>query len=121
MSVRTKGLRCQPLCPIHYEVMTASSDGQEAIQSGITTAPEGQHYSCAVLACRMNYSPELGYFALEKNDDHWEGAKGSRSSSFRIRRWPIQAVCGDRDKFLMYLESLDANGDVENFRCPHED
>jgi hypothetical protein len=64
---------------------------------------------------RQNYSPELGHFALDENEDEWQT---TRPSSLRIQRRTIQVICGEQHKFLMYLESLDATGCFENFRCP---
>jgi hypothetical protein len=105
-------MRCQPLCPVHYEKMV--------LQVASPLAPavsEGRYYSCAVSSCELNYSPELGYFATEQNDDMWQG---TRSPSIRVRSYPIQAVCGEQHKLLMYLESLGEGGKVENFRCPED-
>ena len=104
---------CKPLCPIHFEVM--AFDDSEATKPGNATTPEGRRYSCTMAACRINYSQELGYFALEENDDHWDA---THSPSLRIQTLSNQAVCPEEHESLMYLESLDGN--FENFRCPQK-
>ena len=109
--------RCRPLCPIHYEVMVADPDVTALTRLGNPTTIRSHHYSCARTACRLNYSPDLGYFFLEENDDYWHV---TRSASLRIRRSPTQVLCVEQHKSLMYLESVEANGKVENFRCPQQ-
>jgi hypothetical protein len=109
---------CRPLCPIHHQIMTVDSDGPDAARLATSTSIEGRNYSCNVSGCRLNYSAELGYFALEENEDQWQA---TRSSSLRIQRRTTQAICGEQHQFFMYLESLDVTRDLENFRCPQED
>ena len=48
--------RCQPLCPIHYEVMVADPDVTALTRLGNPTTIRSHHYSCARTACRLNYS-----------------------------------------------------------------
>ena len=108
---------CRPLCPIHYDVMVAGPDVSAVTRLGNPTTIKSHHYSCTRIACRLNYSPDLGYFFLEENDDYWHV---THSASLRIRRSPTQVLCVERHKSLMYLESVDANGKVENFRCPQQ-
>ena len=58
--------RCQSLCPIHYEVMVPDPDVTALTRLGNPTTIRSHHYSCARTACRLNYSPDLGYFSLEE-------------------------------------------------------
>jgi hypothetical protein len=106
-------MRWQPLCPIHYGVMVIQVTGPTD-----AALAEGCHYSCSVSSCGLNYSPELGYFAIGQNDDHWQGAQ---SSSIRIHRWHIQAICGEQHNLSMYLESTDVINGTQTFRCPKDD
>ena len=115
MIVRVQYSCCQPLCPIHYELMVAGPGVTAVTRLGNPTTLKSHHYSCARTVCRMNYSPDLGYFFVEENDDYWHV---TRSASLQIRRSPTQVLCGERHKSFMYLESVDASGKVENFRCP---
>lgn len=69
------------------------------------------HCECAEDGCPQNYSSGFGYFTIAQNDDHWH--------SLRVIRSPKQVICGEH-KDAMFLESFDANTNVENFRCPQE-
>lgn len=113
MDFGSEDMPCQPLCPVHYDVMT-----YQVISPTDPSLAEGCHYSCCVPSCGLNYSPELGYFAIGQNDDHWQGRQ---SSSIRIHRWHTQAICAEQHNFLMYLESLDVSAGTQTFRCPHND
>jgi hypothetical protein len=107
----------RPLCPIHYEVMVISPLVSEPLAVAATEGTAEIHdCECLVDGCPQHYSPSYGYFTVARNDDHW-AATGS--SSLRIRRGPIQAICGEhRDS--MFLESFDCETQVQNFRCPQE-
>src|SRR5437667_8524136 len=66
-------------------------------------------WQCSIEGCAQNYSPDLGYFTVARNDDHWAG---SGSASLRIRRSATQVICGEHEDF-MFLESFDVNTNLE--------
>lgn len=96
----------RPLCPRHYVVMDTSE----------TTGDH--HWACPVHGCPKNYSPSLGYFAIEKSPDYWHV---TGSSSLRIIRNTIQVICAHESDNVMFLETYEAEGKIQNFRCPQRD
>jgi len=108
----------RPLCPTRYKVMALSRDRDQkerAVLDG-SEASDIHQWQCSVDGCAQNYSPDLGYFTVARNDDHWAG---SGSASLRIRRSATQVICGEHEDF-MFLESFDVNTNLENFRCPRK-
>jgi len=77
-----------------------------------------QHCVCPEDGCLQNYSPDLGYFTVEENQDYWHG---TGSSSLRISRNPTQVICGDEAKNTVFIEALNAQAGVKLFRCPQSD
>lgn len=70
---------------------------------------------CVVDRCPQHYSPDYGYFTLARNDDYWAG---TASSSLRIKRDPVQALCGEH-RYSMFLVSFDRGSQEGEFRCQH--
>lgn len=64
------------------------------------------------------HSPSLGYFAIEKSLDYWHV---TGSSSLRIVRNTIQVICAHESDNVMFLETCEAEGKIQNFRCPQSD
>ena len=109
--------RARPLCPTHYEVMVICPLLPEPLAEAATAGTAEIHdCQCLVDGCPQHYSPGYGYFTVVRNDDHW-AATGS--SSLRIKRGPIQAICGEHRQ-SMFLESFDREAREESFRCPQE-
>lgn len=77
-------------------------------------ATEIHDCECLVDGCSQHYSPGYGYFIVARNDDHWVT---TGSSSLRIRRNPVQAICGEH-RHSMFLESFDPETHLESYRCP---
>ena len=91
--------------------------------SGVTNVDTSEttgdhHWSCPVDACPQNYSPSLGYFAIEKNLDYWHV---TGSSSLRIVRNTIQVICAHESDHVMFLEECETETKIQNFRCPQRD
>jgi hypothetical protein len=117
MPLKHEHEHCRPLCPSHPEqLMVLTPHGAQATGRTHNTV-ERLSYECSLLGCRQNYAPDLGYFTMEENDDYWNG---SRSPSLRISRRSTQVICGQQHRYVMYIESFDANGRLANFRCPLE-
>lgn len=113
----------RPLCPAHYEVMLVSPNMPEQATDPHTLIPrlktaletsQIHDCSCLVSGCPQHYSPDLGYFELRRNDDHWNV---TGSSSLRMERSQRQAICGEH-RNAMFLESFNPTTHEENFRCP---
>ena len=105
----------RPLCPIHYKVMVICPNVGQVRVPDTSPGIDIQHCKCSVSACQQNYSPDLGYFTIERNDDYWLNPS---FSSLRINRSPTQVICGEQHKYLMFIESFDLKRKVESFRCP---
>ncbi len=74
--------------------------------------------NCPVERCTQNYSPEMGYFALEKVQDHWFV---TGSSSLKLHRNETQVLCSDEARNIMFLEKIDPKTNEQTFRCPQKD
>jgi hypothetical protein len=74
--------------------------------------------NCPVENCTQNYSPEMGYFALEKVHDHWFV---TGSSSLKLHRNETQVLCSDEARNVMFLEKIDPKTNEQTFRCPQKD
>jgi hypothetical protein len=103
----------RPLCPEHYEVMVSYPKAHQAVFEG-SEGVDVHGRECPVDGCLQNYSPGFGYFTFGRNNDFWVG---TNSSSLRIARSSTQVLCGEH-KDTMFIESFDANRNVETFRCP---
>ena len=104
----------QALCPKHNEVMVMSP---LAVHSIVDEDTEEIHdCECIVDGCSQHYSPTYGYFTIARNDDHWVATS---SSSVRIKRNPIQVICGEH-RLSMFLESFERDSQVESYRCPQK-
>jgi hypothetical protein len=105
----------QPLCPKHNEVMVICplTPDQPRVAED---AAELHDCECLVDGCPQHYSPGYGYFTVVRNDDFWTG---TGSSSLRIVRNPIQAICGEHRQ-SMFLVSRDPDTQLENYRCPQD-
>src|SRR5262245_57726821 len=104
----------QPLCPTHHKVMDICPN----VLSGPTEKAEsidGHLCECSVQGCSQKYSPSVGYFTIERNEDHFVGTE---SSSLQIKRATTQVICGAQHKFSIFLESLDPETNHQSFRCP---
>jgi hypothetical protein len=95
--------------------MTIRDSEPQRIAVDASETTEFRNYACPRDGCPQNYSPGQGYFTIEKNDDHWHV---TGSSSLRISRSPIQVICGDKAKNLMFIEAFDARANVKHYRCP---
>jgi hypothetical protein len=71
-------------------------------------------FECIVDECSQHYSPGYGYFTVVRNDDHWPTTE---SSSLRMLRNPVQVICAEHGHW-MFLESFDAETQLESYRCP---
>ena len=97
---------------------------QFTLQNSGGTQPETakivgvQHRICPVGACLQNYSPSLGYFTIEKNQDYWHV---TGSSSLRIGRNPTQAICSHENNNLLFIETFHVEENALTFRCPRKD
>jgi hypothetical protein len=60
--------------------------------------------NCPVDRCTQNYSPEMGYFATERVQDHWFV---TGSSSLKLHRNETQVLCADQSRNVMFLEKID--------------
>jgi hypothetical protein len=108
----------RPLCPVHYNAMALTLDMDNA-ESAVLEGPESidvHQWECSVEGRPQNYSLDLGYLTIGRNDDHWGG---TGSSSIWIRRSATQVICGEH-KDSMFLQSFDAKANLENFRCPRK-
>lgn len=105
----------RPLCPTHNKAMVVGPNVGRDTTPGTSLEIDVHYYEWSVSACQQNYSPDLGYFTVEGNDDYWLDPK---SSSLRISRSPKQVICSEQHKYLMFIESFDPKRNVENFRCP---
>jgi hypothetical protein len=74
--------------------------------------------NCPVELCTQNYSPEMGYFAMERVQDHWFVTD---SSSLKLHRNETQVLCGDAARNVMILERIDPKIHEQIFRCPQQD
>src|SRR5882757_6150256 len=74
--------------------------------------------NCPVENCTQNYSPEMGYFAVERVQDHWFV---TGSSSLKLHRNETQVICGDQARNVMFLEKIDPKTNEQTFRCPQKD
>jgi hypothetical protein len=105
----------RPLCPTHHEVMVSHPDAHQAVPEGSDTV-DIYDLECPVDGCLVKYSPGFGYFTLRRNNDFWSL---TNSSSLRIAMSNTQVICGEH-KDAMFIESFDANTNLENFRCPQK-
>jgi hypothetical protein len=98
--------------------MAVNPDREQKVRAVLndSEAIDIHHWQCSVQGCPQNYSPDLGYFTVARNDDHWIG---TGSASLRIRRSATQVICGEHKDF-MFLESFDVNTNLEHFRCPQK-
>lgn len=104
-----------PLCPTHNERMVISPSVFERTMLPVTWDSLDCHdCECIVDGCPQHYSPDLGYFILEPNEEQMEV---TGSTTIRINRNPKQVICYEH-KYAMFLESFDAKTNIENFRCP---
>lgn len=104
----------RPLCPAHREAMQVSSMVVDTGGEGpAADAREARYCQCSVKGCPQNYSPGVGYFTIARNDDYWVA---TGSASLRIERNLSQVICGEH-KCTMFLESFDAETNVDHFRC----
>jgi hypothetical protein len=101
----------RPLCPTHRETMVCDP-GQDESPSGLETS-DFHSCECIVDACSQHYSPEFGYFTVERNDDFFVA---TNSPSLRILRRDTQAICGQHGN-CMFIESFEAGTNWESFRC----
>jgi len=103
----------RPLCPRHYVVMVfpAQKSGGTSVDASETT--EDHNWTCPAHGCSQNYSPSLGYFAIEKSLDYWHV---TGSSSLRIIRNTIQVICAHESDNVMFLETCEAEGKIQNLR-----
>jgi hypothetical protein len=108
----------KPLCPRHYVMMIfpAQKYGGTSVDTSETTGDH--HWACPVHGFPQNYAPSLGYFAIEKSLDYWHV---TGSSSLRIIRNTIQVICAHESDNVMFLETCEAEGKIQNFRCPQSD
>jgi hypothetical protein len=74
--------------------------------------------NCPVEHCTQNYSPEMGYFAVERVQDHWFV---TGSSSLKLHRNESQVLCSDEAGNVMFLERIDPKSSEQIFRCPQKD
>ena len=74
--------------------------------------------NCPIEMCTQNYSPEMGYFALERVKDHWFV---TGSSSLKLHRNETQVICADQARNVMFLEKIDPKSNEQIFRCPQKD
>ena len=116
MSQRSDDIR--PLCLKHYVVMVFLTQRPEGTSGDNSETTGDHHCACPVDGCPQNYSPSLGYFAIEKSLDYWHV---TGSSSLRIIRNTIQVLCAHESDNVMFLETCEAEGKVQNFRCPQRD
>src|SRR5438445_2210613 len=107
----------RPLCPVHYKAMAGPDiDNTESAAVGGPESIGVRHWECSEGGCPQNYSRDLGYFIIGRNEDHWVG---TGSSSIWISRSATQVICGEhRDS--MFLQSVDVRANLENFRCPRK-
>ena len=106
----------RPLCPTHHKIMVISPGlGKELVLES-SDAIDIHWCHCPVAGCMQNYSPGFGYFTLARRDDYWVA---TASSSLQIMRGHTQVICGVH-KHAMFLESFDAETNLENFRCPEK-
>jgi hypothetical protein len=74
--------------------------------------------NCPVELCTQNYSPEMGYFAMERVQDQWFVCS---SSSLKLHRNETQVLCADQARNVMFLERIDPKTHEQYFRCPQKD
>jgi len=60
----------------------------------------------------------MGYFAMERVQDHWFV---TGSSSLKLHRNETQVICGDAARNVMFLEKIDPKTKEQTFRCPQRD
>ena len=108
----------RPLCPRHYVVMVCTAEKPEGTCAHTSKITEAHHWACPKDGCPQNYSPSLGYFTVEKNLDYWNV---TRSSSLRVIRNSTQVICGHESNNVMFIETFEAQENVQNFRCPQKD
>lgn len=106
----------KPLCPTHYKIMVISPGLGKELALESSDAIDIHWCHCPVAGCVQNYSPSFGYFTLARRDDYWIAAG---SSSLQIIKSHTQVICGVH-KHAMFLESLEAETKLQNFRCPQE-
>jgi len=56
-----------PICPRHYAVMVFPAKKPVGTDVDTSETTGDHHWSCPVDGCPQNYSPSLGYFAIEKS------------------------------------------------------
>jgi len=105
----------RPLCPTHREVMVSAPPAHQAVPKCSDTI-DIHGCECAVVGCPQKYSPGFGYFTVSLNKDLWVT---TWSSSLRITRGSTQVICGEH-KDAMFIDSFDANTNLEHFRCPQK-
>lgn len=105
----------RPLCPTHHEVMVSDPNAHQAAPNCANTI-DIHGCECPVEACPQRYSPGFGYFTIGRNNDYWIG---TNSASLRIARHSTQVICGEH-KDSMFIESFDANTNLQKFRCPQK-
>jgi hypothetical protein len=92
---------------------------EEALGTVDSSEPTGAHHkTCTVNACSQNYSPSLGYFSIEKNNDYWHV---TGNSSLRISRNPTQVICSHENDNVMFVETFHAEENAHTFRCPRKE
>lgn len=115
MSQRSDGIR--PLCPRHYVVMVFTAEKSEGTSVRASEITDAHHWACAKDGCPQNYSPSLGYFTIRKNLDYWHS---THSPSLSISSNSTQVLCRHESNNVMFLETFDAQENVQNFRCPQK-
>jgi len=93
---------------------------ENAEETGLDSSQTGNHahhWACTVDECSQNYSSSLGHFTIKKNLDYWHV---THSHSLSIIRNLTQVLCIHESNNVMFLDTFDAQENVQIFRCSHK-